>query len=221
MIGQLLTAKVAAATAAVLLLGTGAAAATGSLPDAAQGAVARALSHVSVSVPEPNDHANGDSSGGSQPGDHGTATGPDANGAAMKGLCTAWAARGKSDDPRGNSADSVAFSNLRHAAHDAGMLVKEYCHDVLTAVHPTAGDHSGSGTSHRQNADHPANEPGIPGTGKSDDHGPAVATPNSGGIGTGTAASDGANQVGSGHASPAANSGSANADRHGRTPPST
>ena len=208
MIRQLLTAKAAAATAAVLLLGTGAAAATGSLPDAAQGAVSHALSHVNVSVPDPNDHANDHA----HPGDHGTAVGPDATGSAMKGLCTAWAARGKGDAPRGNSADSVAFTNLRHTARDAGMLVKDYCHGVLTAAHPASGGSDGSGASsdHRQNADHPTG-----------DHGAVVDTPNSGGIGTGTTASDGANSDGTEHAPPAASSGSANSDGHGHTPPST
>ena len=207
MLRQLLTAKAVAATAAVLLLGTGAAAATGSLPDAAQGAVSHALSHVNVSVPDPNDHA----SDRAHPGDHGTAVGPDATGPAMKGLCTAWAARGKDDSARGNSADSVAFTNLRNTAHDAGMLVKDYCHDVLTAAHSASGGSDDSGTSadHRQNPDHPTS-----------DHGAAVDTPNSGGIGTGTTASDGANSGGTEHAPPAASSGSGNADGHRHTPPS-
>lgn len=215
MLPQLLTAKVAAATAAVLLVGTGAAAATGSLPDAAQSSVSRALSHVDVSLPNPydhgDDHASDHSTGADdhpQPGDHGSAIGPDATGPAMKGLCTAWAARGKGDADRGNSGDSVAFTNLRHTAHDAGMLVKEYCQDVL-AVEPTSrnGDSSDPSGDQGQSADHRQNGDQSP-TG---DDGPAVETPNSGGIDTGTSASDGANDVGADHASPPASAGSGNA----------
>ena len=211
MLPQVLTAKVAAAGAAVLLLGTGAAAATGSLPDAAQSTVSRALSHVSVSVPDPDDHA----ADAGRAGDADEAVGPDATGSAMKGLCTAWAARGKGDEPRGESANSTAFTNLRHTARDAGMLVKEYCADVLAADadaedaadadHGTgdagqAGDeHGKSGDSHSQ----------------ADEHGPAVEVPNSGGIETGATASDGANDAGADHAAPEAEAGSGNGSSGG------
>jgi hypothetical protein len=214
MLPQLLTAKVAAAAAAVLLVGTGAAAATGSLPDAAQSSVSRALSHVDVSIPNPNDHgddhANDHATGAGdhpQPGNHGAAIGPDATGSAKKGLCTAWAARGKDDTERGNSANSVAFTNLRHTAHDAGMLVKEYCHDVLT-VGPKSpnGDSSDPSGDQGQSADHRQNGDQSP----AGDHGPAVETPNSGGIDTGASASDGANDGGAGHAAPPASAGSGN-----------
>lgn len=211
MLPQLLTAKVAAAAAAVLLVGTGAAAATGSLPDAAQSSVSRALTHVDVSIPDPNDHANDHATGAGdhpQPGDHGAAIGPDATGPAMKGLCTAWAARGKGDTDRGNSGDSVAFTNLRHSAHDAGMLVKEYCHDVLTAQPKSSnGDASDPSGDQGQSADHRQNGDHSPTGG----NGPAVETPNSGGVDTGSTASDGANSNGADHAAPPASAGSGNA----------
>lgn len=204
MLPQAFTAKVAAAGAAVLLLGTGAAAATGSLPDAAQSTVSRALSHVSVSVPDPNDHAADAGHAGST---H-DAVGPDATGPAMKGLCTAWAARGKGDEPRGESANSTAFTNLRHTARDAGMLVKEYCADILAA---DAKDAAG--------ADHGTHDAGQAGDehgksgeshGSADEHGPAVEVPNTGGIDTGETASDGANDTGADHAAPEAEAGSGN-----------
>ena len=210
MLAQLLTAKAAAAAAAVLLVGTGAAAATGSLPDAAQSSVSRALAHVDVSVPSGDDHG-GDHAAGAddhpKPGDHGAAIGPDATGPAKRGLCTAWAARGKGDTDRGNSGNSVAFTNLRHTARDAGMLVKEYCHDVLT-VDPKSPDDDSSDPSgdEGQSTDHRTNGDQSP-TG---DHGPAVDTPNSGGIDTDSGASDGANSGGTDHAPPPASDGSDN-----------
>lgn len=200
MLPQLLTAKAAAAAAVVLLAGTGAAAATGSLPDAAQSRVADALAKVDVSIPKPDgDRARSGSREGEQPGDHGTAVGPDAKGPAMKGLCTAWAARSKGDDNRGNSGDSIAFTNLRQRAHDAGVFVKEYCHDVLSARPdagtPADGTHGKSGADHgAQNGEHPT----PPGT-----------TPESG-IDTGSTASDGANSGGVDHAAPPAAAGSDN-----------
>ena len=195
---KLLTAKAAAAAAAMLLVGTGAAAATGSLPDTAQSTVSRALSHVAVSVPDPHDHAEDRA----HPGEHGDAVGPDATGHAMKGLCTAWSARGKADVARGNSGNSIAFTNLRHAAHDAGMLVKDYCHDVLASRHASGDGHSSDRDGdHGRSADHRQNG----------DHGPAVETPNSGGIDTGSTASDGANADGADHSAPPAAEGSDNA----------
>ena len=224
MLPQLLTAKAAAAAAVVLLAGTGAAAATGSLPDVAQSRVADALAKVDVSIPKPSgDHAGPGSQNGTQPGDHGSALGPDATGPAMKGLCTAWAARSKGDDNRGNSGDSVAFANLRHRAHDAGVLVKEYCHDVLSAGPGSdAADHSQRPTdAGSAGADHGRPDAGQPTDGTHGqsgvDHGaqnsehptPAGTTPESG-IDTGSTASDGANSGGVDHAAPPAAAGSDN-----------
>ena len=237
MLPQLLTAKAAAAAAVVLLAGTGAAAATGSLPDVAQRHVADALAKVDVSIPKPGgDHARSGSHDGEQPGDHGAAVGPDATGPAMKGLCTAWAARSKGDDNRGNSGYSIAFTNLRHRAHDAGMLVKGYCNDVLSADPGSdAADHSSrpadAGTA---GADHGRPDAGTPadGThGKSGaEHGaqngehptPPGTTPESG-IDTGSTASDGANSGGVDHAAPPAAVGSDNsaADHGAPTSPSS
>lgn len=59
MIGKLVTAKVAAAAATVALATGGAAAATGSLPDSIQDAVANAASHVGLELPSSaTEHAN-------------------------------------------------------------------------------------------------------------------------------------------------------------------
>jgi hypothetical protein len=86
MLGKLLAGKALAAVAVLGLTATGAAAATGSLPDPAQGVVSDVVSHVGVNVPHPNhgksadhrqdgkDHQDGDDNGQSgdqngQPGD--------------------------------------------------------------------------------------------------------------------------------------------------------
>ena len=57
MLGKLLAGKALAAVAVIGLTASGAAAATGSLPDQAQSVVSDALSHVGVNVPHP-DHGN-------------------------------------------------------------------------------------------------------------------------------------------------------------------
>ena len=212
--------KIAVTTAAFVLLGgTAAAAASGSLPDGAQSAVSEALSHVNVHVPDPG-------AGAEAADDHGGSVGPDATGPAKRGLCTAWSARGKGDADRGRSGDSTAFTNLRHAAHDDGMSVEEFCAGVLAdrddhADHRPSGDDPGqSGENHGQ-GDGPgqsAEDHGQSGDdhGRSgEDHGPVVETPNSGGVGTGSDASGGANDEGAAHAAPEATSGSSNAGGHG------
>ena len=59
-IAKILTAKVAAVAAVVAFTATGAAAATGSLPDSAQDGIARAVSHVGVNLPSSADSDTGD-----------------------------------------------------------------------------------------------------------------------------------------------------------------
>jgi len=129
------------AFAAVLASGTAAAAATGSLPDPVQRAVASALSHVNITVPHPNHHgATSDArttsrdGGASGPG-HAVAgsvarnaVGPDATGSAEAGLCTAWERQVGSAN--GRAAKSVAFSNLQDAAAAAGKTVPDFCDGI-------------------------------------------------------------------------------------------
>jgi len=105
MLGKFLTAK-AAAIAAVAVLGvTAAAAATNALPDPAQKAISDAGSHVGLSIPTPNSHANahatakhGKSEDAGVTGSSG-AVGPDATGSAKFGLCTAYAAGPSTTNP--------------------------------------------------------------------------------------------------------------------------
>jgi hypothetical protein len=191
------TAQAAAAAFAVTLLAaTGAAAATGSLPDAAQSAVSRALSHVSVDVPNPDHHAPAGDEVTSEAGAPGTPVGPDATGPAKHGLCTAWAARNRTDRDRGGSGDSVAFANLRHAAHDQDMLVKDYCADEIaddTTTTTTGEPADGATTETPGRSDESHGQSGA-------GHGPVGDTPNSGGIDTGSDASSGADATGASHA---------------------
>lgn len=51
---------------------------------------------------------------------------------ALDGLSTDTAAAFVVDADRGNSGNSIAFSNLRNAANDAGTSVKDYCKDATT-----------------------------------------------------------------------------------------
>jgi hypothetical protein len=204
MLPQFLSTKVGvAALIAVLAGGTGAAAATGSLPDPAQRVVANALAHVDVSVPAPNEHANEQAfahakgATGEKKADHARGKGPDATGPAKFGLCTAWSAGPSTSNPHSGKASSVAFSNLQQAAKDAGSSVADFCKDAAHPHGPDTTTTTGSST----NASN--------GT-----HGPPVSTPNAGGTDTAHAASDGASDHGAGHASPPASAGSSNADDH-------
>jgi hypothetical protein len=220
--------KVAAIAGGLVMLFGTAAAAAGSLPDGAQSAVSRALSHVDVHVPDP-----GESRGSEHAADRAAAhtpVGPDATGAAHRGLCVAWAARNATAGASGRSGDSTAFTNLRHAAHDRGELVEQFCADVLAAGSGTPssgadrgqsdGDHGRSGAEPgRSAADHgqSGDDHGQAGQdhGQSgDDHGPVVSTPSSGGISTGTQASHGSDSAGTAHASDPATAGAGNAGDH-------
>jgi len=78
MLGKLLAGKALAAIAVVGLTATGAAAATGSLPDPAQDVVSGVVSHVGVNIPHPNhgksaDHRQDGQDDHGQPGDNGQA----------------------------------------------------------------------------------------------------------------------------------------------------
>ena len=82
-VARLLAGKAIAAMAVIGLTATGAAAATGSLPDAVQNAVSGAVSHVGVNIPHPNhgksaEHRQDGKDGHGQPGDNGQA--PDNHG---------------------------------------------------------------------------------------------------------------------------------------------
>ena len=145
----------AVATTAVLF-GGAAAAATGSLPGPVQDGVSKSLSHIGMDVPaahdstddsrDPTNHVPATVDDSSVSRDSGPATsdappvtdiGPDADGSAKKGLCTAYAA---SSDSSGKNLDSPAFRNLTDAAAKAGQSIDEYC---AAAAAPTKTDDNG------------------------------------------------------------------------------
>ena len=182
------------AFAAVLVSGTAAAAVTGSLPGPVQRAVASTLSHINISVPNPDDHSSngrGDGAKNHAPGQtdpgRGSAApsgpvGPDAGGAAKYGLCTA-AGQGSAD---GRRDDAVAFANLQKAAAAAGMTTTEFCAGVTPPAGST-GPSGPTGPGHPTGPSGPTGNPNGP-TGPVDGsttttttttvpHGPPTSTP--------------------------------------------
>jgi hypothetical protein len=168
MLSKFMTAKVGAAAIAVALAGGGAAAAaTGSLPGPAQRAVSRALSHVDISVPSPDGHANTHAAGGAANA-NGHAKGPDAAASAKYGLCTASGAGPSTTNPHAAAPGAVAFSNLQQAADAAGMSVADYCKDVTP---PRADGDAGA----------PSSVPAPPSTGSPNANAPSTTLPSQAG----------------------------------------
>src|SRR6185295_10393 len=119
--------------------------------------------------------------------------GPDVNGPAKFGLCTAFAARTKHDDvttttqadatapaePAGETVDSdlpVPFQNLTDAADAAGQTVAEFCADAV----PGGEAHGGGGSDDNPSATAPGksdDNPSATAPGKSKDHHPSGTAP--------------------------------------------
>jgi hypothetical protein len=196
MLGKVLSAKAAALAGVVMLTATGAAAATGSLPGAAQQVASDALAKVGISVPGPNSHAgeHPDSRGSSavhtsngKSDDTTHTTGPNAH--AQFGQCTAQAA--SAGHPNDNSAVSGATdcTNVTHPGNpsdDHGQSTGDHGasgdHTSTPAGPPTstpASDHAHAGTpnkgssgdDHGKTTDSTANDAGSSGTGTTGDHG--------------------------------------------------
>src|SRR4051812_4573236 len=140
--------KVAAIAAGAVLGSTGvAAAATGNLPAPAQTAVSDALSHVSVSVPKANGHANaaGHGKSGESHGQSGAngSNAADTSGNGDFGLCTAFLAapndhanaRATSNTSSGKD-DSTAFTKLMADHGGSVASTTTYCNGVV-ADHPS------------------------------------------------------------------------------------
>ncbi|HZN16005.1 MAG TPA: hypothetical protein VFB78_17185 [Acidimicrobiales bacterium] len=156
-LAKILTVKAAALFGVLALSATGAAAASGSLPAAAQDGLSKAASHVGVDLPR-SDKA-GDNGKGAVVSDK--AKSDDTTGV------------DKGADVSGTASDGKSRAGDDHPTADAN---------------PSTGDHT-SGT-------------------------PAVSTPNSGGTGTASDASNGASDAGTVHAPAQASDGSANAGDH-------
>ncbi|MEW1951907.1 hypothetical protein [Terrabacter sp. NPDC080008] len=105
---------------------------------------------------------------GTTPHPSATAQGPDANGPAKHGLCTAWKARTKHGNQSAGAEHSVAYQNLVKAAGGADRLAA-FCADVATpGASGDKGRHgvgkpSGKGTGKRTDK---SAKPGKPGNSK-------------------------------------------------------
>jgi hypothetical protein len=129
MLKKLLAGKALAAIGVVALTASGAAAATGSLPDPAQNVVSGAVGHVGLHIPEPGDR--GHSAGHRQDGGHR----PDGT--------TSTTAGGQ--DPAGDNHGSVV-SDTAHQAKEDGKPVGPTVCAVASAGKCQAGDdHSDKG----------------------------------------------------------------------------
>jgi hypothetical protein len=155
-----------AAVTAALLIGTAtAAAATGSLPEPAQEAIAHFAKHLGLSIPGTTEHNEGTTP--NHVTGNGAATGPSPSGPDQNGLCTA---AGTAANP-----DSVAFRQLAAAAGAQSQSVTVFCTSALTppgnSAHVTSPGPSSSNVGHGANPSHPEVQP----SGKTGGPQPSVA----------------------------------------------
>lgn len=172
MIGKLLAGKALVAVAVLGLGATGAAAATGALPDTVQGVVSDAVSHVGVDIPHPN---HGKSANHRQDGKHDGSDDP--------------AGDDQSGDEGKGMSDTVAdLKNGR--ADDAGPLGQDVC-VIASDGKCRSGDNHKGGEDETTPPDTSGENRGKSG----DDHGRAddehPTTPTTGSIDTGVEHSDG------------------------------
>ena len=166
MLGRVLTVKAAAVAGALAFGGVAAAAATGSLPPSAQSAVSHGLSHVGVSVPNPDSSESttigvDSTTPTSEAGDNRATATADAF-----GQCTAWAATTKGTGAAHRSPDAQnKFPNLVAAAGGTDKIAA-FCAGVhrpneptgASPTQPTAGNAAdGAGTNHPSR--HPTTPP--------------------------------------------------------------
>ncbi len=181
MLGKLLAGKALAALGVVALTATGAAAATGTLPDPVQGAVAGAVSHVGVNLPDPGTH--GQSADHRQDGVHRPTTDPGQSGDD----------HGQPGDPgqAGDHGQGSDISTLTHslpAGQPKGPTVCAAASDgkCQAGQHGQgSGDDSSTSSTVGSGEDHATTPtPGSIATGEdhSDDH---ATTPTTGSIATG------------------------------------
>jgi len=108
-----------------------------------------------------------------------TAQGPDANGPAKHGLCTAWKARSGHPGSQGDADGSVAFGNLVRAAGGAGK-VAAFCADV-TAPGASGNRGGGNGVGKGKGNGHATAKPTKPPGGKPDKPGDEPTDKDTGG----------------------------------------
>ena len=151
MVRKLLAGKALAVIGVVALSASGAAAATGSLPDPAQGAVAGAASHVGIHIP--------------QPGDRGNSAGHRQDGAHRPDGTTSTTAGGDDSSGDNNANHGQTVSGTAHQAQEGSGKVGPTVCAVASAGKCQAGDdHKGQG-----GGDDHGTTPTTAGSG--DDHG--------------------------------------------------
>jgi len=151
--------------AAVVLGGGGAVAAAGSLPAPVQSVVSSGLTHVGISVPNPNSHASphaslrggnanshasphaslGAGNANSQASGHGNSG--SASSANAYGQCTAWAAANKGTSTNSNSSNAQdSFPQLTADAQAKSETIQAFCASVSppSTVPTTSGSSDGS-----------------------------------------------------------------------------
>jgi len=168
MLKKLLAGKALAAVGIVALTASGAAAATGSLPDPVQGVVAGAVSHVGVDLPQPGDQ--GKSAGHRQDGAHR----PDGQGDGSTTSSTA----GSDDNSSDNQGHGQQISDLAHQTKaEGGPVGPTVCAAASDGKCQAGSDNHGKGTG-------PGDDEGpTPSTaGSAEDH---DTTPTTGSIETG------------------------------------
>ena len=159
MLGKLLAGKALAAVAVLGLSATGAAAATGSLPDQAQAVVSDAASHVGVNIPHPN---HGKSAAHRQDGKN-KPSGDESN-------------NGESGDETKGMSDFVEQTKLTRASID-GPVGQVICAEASkgNCVHPDS-ENKGKGGGDDETTT-PEDEGQNENQGRSDEHGKPEDTP--------------------------------------------
>jgi len=214
MLSKLLTAKAAAAaTVAVLGLGTAAAAMTGSLPTQSQGS-----QHAVIGLATASSNSGSTGQGNSSHGNNSTSSGSAgasgmANTNAQFGLCTAFLAHHPSSPYSSVPADSAPPFKALMGTKSVGDTVIA-CKATIAAHNTSTGANTGSDTNGK-----PSTGTGKPANAGPSNSEPPVSTPNSGGTGTADTASGGASSAGTGttagtDSSGASTTGSGNATGH-------
>jgi hypothetical protein len=185
MLGKLLAGKALAAVAVLGLTATGAAAATGTLPDPAQGVVSDAVSHVGVNIPHPN---HGKSADHRQDGEH-KPSGDD-HGQSGDDHGQSGDDHGQSGDETKGMSGTVADLKANRPA-DAGPLGQDVCAVASDGKCRSGENHKGNDSGDESTP--PSSGPSENHSGgqeNGDDHGkPEVTpptTPTSGSIATGS-----------------------------------
>lgn len=164
MIAKVLTAKVAAAAAVVAFTATGAAAATGTLPDAAQDGISKAASHVGINLPDSADDRAREATEDRGP-DSDVGPGEDNHGTTVSGVATETDATGAD---KGAEISTTARDGHGEAPVDTpnpgGTTTADDASDGASSTgtdnaNDAAGDGSANAADHPTADNHPTGQP--------------------------------------------------------------